>query len=182
MLVREGYVQHHTDWSFCFASHSAGNIYVVKRKVKEHSFRCSWLILVVRSQFLFSPLLHCMWGKHEWLSLYPLSTADLKKIWQEEKDLILIFCNISMYYCQTPSGILAVVVFVIAGPNEAQGHTRNLLINSLSDNMLFTADGDQAVIGPDKLRITGMLTSATCHRCSHFLQLSAGIFLKYTCI
>lgn len=101
--------------------------------------------------------------------------------------MILIFCNISMYYCQTPSGILAVVVFVIAGPNEAQGHTRNLLINSLSDNMLFTADGDQAVIGPDKLRITGMLTSATCHRCSHFLhfhviQLSAGIFLKYTCI
>lgn len=85
MLVREGYVQHHTDWSFCFASHSAGNIYVVKRKVKEHSFRCSWLILVVRSQFLFSPLLHCMWGKHEWLSLYPLSTADLKKYDRKRK-------------------------------------------------------------------------------------------------
>lgn len=41
------------------------------------------------------------------------------------------------------------------GPKEAQGHTENLLINSQNDNMLFTADGDQAVIGPDKLRITG---------------------------
>uniref|UniRef100_A0A8C2XJA6 Gamma-sarcoglycan n=1 Tax=Cyclopterus lumpus TaxID=8103 RepID=A0A8C2XJA6_CYCLU len=41
------------------------------------------------------------------------------------------------------------------GPTQAQGHTRNLLINSHSDNMLFSADGDQAVIGPDKLRVTG---------------------------
>ncbi|XP_026155027.1 gamma-sarcoglycan [Mastacembelus armatus] len=41
------------------------------------------------------------------------------------------------------------------GPKEAQGHVRNLLINSHNDNMLFTADGDQAVIGPDKLRVTG---------------------------
>lgn len=44
---------------------------------------------------------------------------------------------------------------ISVGPKEAQGHTRNLLINSHNDNMLFTADGDQAVIGPDKLRITG---------------------------
>lgn len=41
------------------------------------------------------------------------------------------------------------------GPKEAQAHTRNLLINSLNDNMLFSADGNQAVIGPDKLRVTG---------------------------
>ncbi|XP_053176854.1 gamma-sarcoglycan [Scomber japonicus] len=41
------------------------------------------------------------------------------------------------------------------GPKEAQGHTPNLLINSHNDNMLFTADGEQTVIGPDKLRITG---------------------------
>ncbi|KAE8295491.1 Gamma-sarcoglycan [Larimichthys crocea] len=44
---------------------------------------------------------------------------------------------------------------ISVGPKEAEGHTRNLLINSNNDNMLFTADGDQAVIGPDKLRVTG---------------------------
>uniref|UniRef100_A0A3Q4APB6 Gamma-sarcoglycan n=1 Tax=Mola mola TaxID=94237 RepID=A0A3Q4APB6_MOLML len=32
---------------------------------------------------------------------------------------------------------------------------KNLLINSHNDNMLFTADGNQTVIGPDKLRVTG---------------------------
>lgn len=41
------------------------------------------------------------------------------------------------------------------GPTEAQGHTDNLLISSNNDNMLFTADGRQAVVGPDRLRITG---------------------------
>ncbi|XP_041851742.1 gamma-sarcoglycan isoform X2 [Melanotaenia boesemani] len=40
-------------------------------------------------------------------------------------------------------------------PKEAQGHTQNLLINSHNGNMLFSADGDQTVIGPDKLRVTG---------------------------
>ncbi|KAM4742858.1 gamma-sarcoglycan [Anableps anableps] len=41
------------------------------------------------------------------------------------------------------------------GPKEAQGHTQNMLINSHNDNMLFSADGEQTVIGPDKLRVTG---------------------------
>ncbi|XP_028321183.1 gamma-sarcoglycan [Gouania willdenowi] len=41
------------------------------------------------------------------------------------------------------------------GPREAQGLTQNVLINSHNGNMLFTADGDQTVIGPDKLRVTG---------------------------
>ncbi|KAM3874984.1 gamma-sarcoglycan [Diretmus argenteus] len=41
------------------------------------------------------------------------------------------------------------------GPNEAHGHAQNLVINSHHDNMLFTADGNSAMIGPDKLRITG---------------------------
>ncbi|KAM9319152.1 gamma-sarcoglycan [Pholidichthys leucotaenia] len=44
---------------------------------------------------------------------------------------------------------------ISVGPREAQGHTPNLLINSHNVNMLFTADGDQTVIGPDKLRVTG---------------------------
>ncbi|XP_069003754.1 gamma-sarcoglycan [Embiotoca jacksoni] len=44
---------------------------------------------------------------------------------------------------------------ISVGPKEAQGHTGNLLINSHNGNMLFTADGDQAAIGPDKLRVTG---------------------------
>ncbi|XP_028274648.1 gamma-sarcoglycan [Parambassis ranga] len=44
---------------------------------------------------------------------------------------------------------------ISVGPNEAQGHTQNLLITSHNGNMLFTADGDQTVIGPDKLRVTG---------------------------
>ncbi|CAI5694104.1 unnamed protein product [Oreochromis niloticus] len=48
-----------------------------------------------------------------------------------------------------------VIERISVGPKEAQGHTRNLLINSHNDNMLFTADGDKAEIGPDKLRVTG---------------------------
>ncbi|XP_029026884.1 gamma-sarcoglycan [Betta splendens] len=44
---------------------------------------------------------------------------------------------------------------ISVGPKEAQGHGRNLLVTSHDDNMLFAADGDQAVIGPDKLRVTG---------------------------
>lgn len=68
-------------------------------------------------------------------------------------------CTLLMSYCQTPSGV---VVVVVPGPKEAQGHTRNLLINSHNDNMLFTADGDKAEIGPDKLRVTGTPMAATC--------------------
>uniref|UniRef100_A0A087YEU4 Gamma-sarcoglycan n=1 Tax=Poecilia formosa TaxID=48698 RepID=A0A087YEU4_POEFO len=41
------------------------------------------------------------------------------------------------------------------GPKEAQGHTHSMLLNSPNDNMLFSADGEQTVIGPDKLRVTG---------------------------
>lgn len=58
--------------------------------------------------------------------------------------------------------MISSVVFVIAGPSEVQGHARNLLINSHNDNMLLKADGEQTVIGPDKLRITGALMSVTC--------------------
>lgn len=46
-------------------------------------------------------------------------------------------------------------VFVGAGPREAQGDTPNLLLSSNNDNMLFSADGEQTVIGPGKLRVTG---------------------------
>lgn len=41
------------------------------------------------------------------------------------------------------------------GMKEVNGHGQNLLLNSNNDNMLFTANGDQTVIGPDKLRVTG---------------------------
>uniref|UniRef100_A0A3P9N6X1 Gamma-sarcoglycan n=1 Tax=Poecilia reticulata TaxID=8081 RepID=A0A3P9N6X1_POERE len=41
------------------------------------------------------------------------------------------------------------------GPKEAQGHTHSMLLNSPNNNMLFSADGEQTVIGPDKLRVTG---------------------------
>ncbi|XP_029922628.1 gamma-sarcoglycan [Myripristis murdjan] len=44
---------------------------------------------------------------------------------------------------------------LFVGPKEAQGHTQNLVINSNNDNMLFAADGKMAVVGTDKLRITG---------------------------
>ncbi|KAJ4923242.1 hypothetical protein JOQ06_026347 [Pogonophryne albipinna] len=44
---------------------------------------------------------------------------------------------------------------ISVGPREAQGRARNVLINSQTESMLFTADGDQAVIGPDRLRVTG---------------------------
>lgn len=41
------------------------------------------------------------------------------------------------------------------GPREAHGHAQSLLINSPSDSMLVSTDGQHTVIGPDKLRITG---------------------------
>ncbi|XP_075997915.1 gamma-sarcoglycan [Genypterus blacodes] len=44
---------------------------------------------------------------------------------------------------------------MLVGPREAQAHTRNLLISSHNNDMLFAADGNQAEIGPDKLRVTG---------------------------
>ncbi|XP_077578394.1 gamma-sarcoglycan [Stigmatopora nigra] len=41
------------------------------------------------------------------------------------------------------------------GPKEAEGYTPNMLISSSNDNMLFAAECNEAVIGPDKLRVTG---------------------------
>ncbi|XP_061734772.1 gamma-sarcoglycan [Nerophis ophidion] len=41
------------------------------------------------------------------------------------------------------------------GPRQAEGHTTNVVLSAHNDNMLFSADGKQTVIGPDKLRITG---------------------------
>ncbi|XP_074535876.1 gamma-sarcoglycan [Halichoeres trimaculatus] len=38
---------------------------------------------------------------------------------------------------------------------EVNGHGQSLLLNSNNENMLFTADSEQTVIGPDKLRVTG---------------------------
>ncbi|XP_061684205.1 gamma-sarcoglycan isoform X3 [Syngnathoides biaculeatus] len=40
------------------------------------------------------------------------------------------------------------------GPKQVEGDTPKMFISS-SNNMLFSADDKQAVIGPDKLRITG---------------------------
>lgn len=57
--------------------------------------------------------------------------------------------------------VLRSVVVVTAGPGEVEGHTQNLLINSHNDQVLFRADGEQTLIGPDKLRITGALMSPT---------------------
>lgn len=53
--------------------------------------------------------------------------------------------------------LLLMVVLVVAGPREARGDTPNLLISSHNDNMLLSADGEQTVIGPGKLRVTGKL-------------------------
>lgn len=44
---------------------------------------------------------------------------------------------------------------ISVGPREARGDTPNLLISSHNDNMLLSADGEQTVIGPGKLRVTG---------------------------
>ncbi|CAL9684853.1 unnamed protein product [Knipowitschia caucasica] len=41
------------------------------------------------------------------------------------------------------------------GPQEARGQAQSFVVHSLSDNMLFSADSQQTVIGPDKLRVTG---------------------------
>ncbi|KAM9734024.1 gamma-sarcoglycan [Menidia menidia] len=44
---------------------------------------------------------------------------------------------------------------ISVGPKEVMGHTQNMQIDSHNGNMLFRADGNQAAIGPDKLRVTG---------------------------
>lgn len=44
---------------------------------------------------------------------------------------------------------------ISVGPREARGDTPDLLISSHNDNMLLSADGEQTVIGPGKLRVTG---------------------------
>lgn len=84
-----------------------------------------------------------------------------------------------MSYFQTTSGILTVVVFAIPGPKEAQGHAQNLLINSNDNKMVFTADGDQAVIGPDKLRVTGIPTPATCCFLGNIAHFLAKMFVRF---
>uniref|UniRef100_M3ZG02 Gamma-sarcoglycan n=1 Tax=Xiphophorus maculatus TaxID=8083 RepID=M3ZG02_XIPMA len=55
------------------------------------------------------------------------------------------------------------------GPKEAQGHTHNMLLNSPNNNMLFSADGEQTLIGPDKLRVTGMWADICACECSTHL-------------
>uniref|UniRef100_A0A3B5M771 Gamma-sarcoglycan n=1 Tax=Xiphophorus couchianus TaxID=32473 RepID=A0A3B5M771_9TELE len=55
------------------------------------------------------------------------------------------------------------------GPKEAQGHTHNMLLNSPNNNMLFSADGEQTLIGPDKLRVTGMWADIYACECSAHL-------------
>ena len=45
--------------------------------------------------------------------------------------------------------------------------------------MLFTADGDQAVIGPDKLRVTGIPTSATCRFFGNITHLLVKLFFRF---
>lgn len=67
-----------------------------------------------------------------------------------------------LWWCQTCLQVIQSLVFVIAGPNEVEGHTQNLLINSHNEKALFRADGEQTLIGPDKLRITGALMCVTC--------------------
>lgn len=62
---------------------------------------------------------------------------------------------------------IKVVLRLRSGPGEAQGHTPHLLLTSADDNTLFTADGEEVAIGPDKLRITG--TSDVRHLL-HFLR------------
>lgn len=56
-------------------------------------------------------------------------------------------------------------IFVVLAPGakQARGQTQNLLITSQEGNMLFSADGSQAVIGPDKLRVTGRAVEAAWH-------------------
>ncbi|KAM4628233.1 gamma-sarcoglycan isoform 1-T2 [Polymixia lowei] len=44
---------------------------------------------------------------------------------------------------------------IFVGPKEVQGYAQNLVIMSHTDKMLFAANGKEAVVGTDKLRVTG---------------------------
>lgn len=83
--------------------------------------------------------------------LFPLYAQEIHS--REDSSLLLHSSENVSLNARNENG--DVIERISVGPKEAQGHTRNLLINSHNDNMLFTADGDKAEIGPDKLRVTG---------------------------
>lgn len=83
--------------------------------------------------------------------LFPLYAQEIHS--REDSSLLVHSSENVSLNARNENGDVTGRIFV--GPKEAQGHTQNLVINSISDNMLFTADGEQAVIGRDKLRVTG---------------------------
>lgn len=46
-------------------------------------------------------------------------------------------------------------VFLLSGPSQAEGFSKHFNISSNHDENLFYADGNGAVVGKGKLRVTG---------------------------
>ncbi|XP_077422158.1 gamma-sarcoglycan [Vanacampus margaritifer] len=78
-----------------------------------------------------------------------------EEIHSREDSPLLVHSDTEKVYLNARDGNGDVTGRMSVGPKQAEGHTPNMLISATDDNMLFSADGKQAVIGPDKLRITG---------------------------
>ncbi|KAM6987866.1 gamma-sarcoglycan [Tautogolabrus adspersus] len=83
--------------------------------------------------------------------LFPFYALEI----HSREDSILLVNSSENVYLNARSENGDVKGRISVGSKEAQGHAENLLINSHNNNMLFTANGNQTVIGPDKLRVTG---------------------------
>lgn len=52
---------------------------------------------------------------------------------------------------------------VFSGPEMAQGHGQNLVINFNTEKMLFSANAKEVVVGAEKLRVTGRSLPTALH-------------------
>ncbi|XP_077396737.1 gamma-sarcoglycan [Festucalex cinctus] len=157
----------------------------VPRPVPEHVYkvgiygwrkRCLYLfvllliIILVVNLALTIWIFRVMWFNSEGMGLLQVHSDGVKldqgesefllplyaeEIHSREDSPLLVHSDTEKVYLNARDGNGDVRGRMSVGPKQTEGHTPNMLISSTNDNMLFAADGKQAVIGPDKLRITG---------------------------
>ncbi|KAM9811857.1 gamma-sarcoglycan [Syngnathus typhle] len=155
------------------------------RPVPEHIYkvgiygwrkRCLYLfvllliIILVVNLALTIWIFRVMWFNSEGMGLLQVHSEGVKldegesefllplyaeEIHSREDSPLLIHSDTEKVYLNARDGNGDVTGRMSVGPKQTEGDTPNMLISSASDNMLFSADGNQAVNGPDKLRITG---------------------------
>ncbi|XP_020793365.1 gamma-sarcoglycan [Boleophthalmus pectinirostris] len=127
------------------------------------------LVILVVNFALTIWVLRVMWFNPEGMGLLQVNSEGVKLEEGESEFLFPVYAN--EIHSREDASLLAhstegvslnardengdVTGRTFVGPREAQGQTRGVLMTSPLDNMLFSADGQQTVIGPDKLRVTG---------------------------